>query len=69
MARIAKHALGEVLEPSGLNYVIYAWLSLIVNKLQLNNDKPSTVLGCTVCLVPNMSLVVLSLEHIWESSA
>ena len=69
MARNAKYALGEQLEPSNLSYVIYTWLSLIVNKMQLNNDKPSTVLGCTVLLVPNMSLVVLSLEHIWESSA
>ena len=69
MARNAKYALGEQLEPSNLSYVIYTWLSLIVNKLQLNHEKPSTVLGCTVCLVPNMSLVVLSLEHIWESSA
>ena len=69
MARNAKYALGELLEPSDLSYVIYTWLSLIVNKLQLNNDKPSTVLGCTVLLVPNMSLVVISLEHIWESSA
>ena len=69
MARIAKHALGEVLEPSGLNYVIYAWLSLIVNKLQLNHERPSTVLGCTVLLVPNMSFEVIRLEQIWESSA
>ena len=69
MARNAKYALGEQLEPSNLSYVIYTWLSLIVNKMQLNNDKPSTVRGCTVLLVPNMSFEVIRLEQIWESSA
>ena len=69
MAKNAKYALGEQFEPSILSYVIYTWLSLIVNKMQLNNDKPSTVRGCTVLLVPNMNFEDIRLEQIWERIA